>query len=268
MSDLLTESNQGVLTLTINRPDAHNTMTAALTESMLVALRSAADDPTVRCVVITGAGKVFCAGGDVGDQASGANFDDDLTQEEADAAFIATIREGSQVATLLHEMPKPTLAVLNGAAAGAGLAIALACDFRVCVDTARLTTAYAKIGLSGDSGLSYFLPRLVGAAKARELYFTAERITSIEAHQLGLVTKVVGADTFSEEARTYAEHLASLPTVAVGLIKENLRVAERGDLGEVLDVEARNVVRAMRTDDHRRAAAAFVNREPVDFEGR
>lgn len=268
MSELLEHLDGGVLTLTINRPDAHNTMTLGLTELLRTALRTAATDAEARCVVLTGAGSVFCAGGDVGDQASGANFDADLTQAQADAAFVETIRSGSELASLLHEMPKPTLAVMPGAAAGAGLALALACDFRFCLDTAKLTTAYAKIGLSGDSGISYFLPRLVGAAKARELLFAADRITGADALAIGLVTRVAPAATFAEEARAYAEHLASLPTMAVGFMKENLALAEHGTLAEVMDLEAHNVVKAMRTEDHQRAAAAFVKREPVVFEGR
>lgn len=268
MSELLDAFDDGVLTLTINRPHAANTMTATLNEALLEATQRAADDPTVRCVVLTGAGTIFCAGGDIRDQASGANFDDTLTREEADAAFVATIREGSSLAVALHEMPKPTLAVLPGAAAGAGLALALSCDFRFCLDTAKLTTAYAKIGLSGDSGLSYFLPRLVGPAKARELLFTADVVTGEQAYDLGLVTKVASVDTFADEARAYAKYLAALPTVAVGCIKQNLQTAEHASLREVIDVEAKNVVRAMRTEDHQRAAAAFVNKEPIVFEGR
>ena len=268
MSDLLEEFADGILTLTINRPDAHNTMNTALTDLLLEAVQRGAEDPAVRCVILTGAGRVFSAGGDVGDQASGANFDAGLSQQEADAAFEATIRRGSDIATILHEMPKPSLAVMNGAAAGAGLALALACDFRFCLDTAKLTTAYAKIGLSGDSGISYFLPRLVGQSKAKELLFSADRIAGTEALAMGLVTRVATAETFAEEARAFAEHLASLPTVAVGFMKENLAAAEHRSLGELLDLESRNVVRAMRTEDHQRAAAAFVRKEPPTFEGR
>lgn len=268
MNELLEDLDVGVLTLTINRPDAHNTMNAALTESLRSALQRSADDGEVRCVVLTGAGTVFCAGGDIGDQATGANFEQDANPEAADAALVTAVRNGSDLVRLLHEMPKPTLAVIPGAAAGAGLALALACDVRFCLDTAKLTTAYARLGLSGDSGMSYFLPRLVGPAKARELCFTAEVVTGREAYELGLVTKIAAADTFAEEARAYAASLAALPTVAIGYMKENLAAAEHRSLGDVLDLEARNLVRAMRTADHQRAAAAFVNKEPVTFEGR
>lgn len=268
MSDLLQDLDNGVLTLTINRPHAHNTISPSLTESLVDALRRSTGDRGVRCVVLTGADTFFCAGGDIGDQASGANFDQDASPEAADAALAKTIRSGSNLARVLYEMPKPTLAVIGGAAAGGGLALALACDFRFCLDSAKLTTSYAKVGLSGDSGISYFLPRLVGAAKARELLFTADVITGREALEMGLVTRVATADTFAEEARAYAEYLASLPTVAVGYMKENLDAAEQRSLGDVLEVEAENIVRAMRTEDHQRAAAAFVKKEPVTFKGR
>lgn len=268
MTELLEDVAGGVFTLTINRPHAHNTMTRTLSDALVDALGRAAQDPDVRCVVLTGAGSVFCAGGDVGDQASGANFDADLSQEEADAEFVRAIRSGSEIVKLLHEMPKPTLAIMPGAAAGAGLAMALACDFRFCLDTAKLTTAYAKIGLSGDSGISYFLPRLVGQAKARELFFTAERITGTQAYEMGLVTKIASDDTFGTDARAYAEYLASLPTIAVGFMKENLSAAEHASLDEVLDLEAHNVVKSMRTQDHQQAAAAFIKKEPIVFDGR
>lgn len=268
MSDLLEDLDNGVLTLTINRAHAHNTISASLAESLRDALGNSADDRDVRCVVLTGAGAIFCAGGDIGDQASGANFDQHAGPEAADAALVKTIRSGSELVRLLHEMPKPTLAVIGGAAAGAGLALALACDFRICLDTAKLTTAYAKVGLPGDSGITYFLPRLVGPAKARELCITADVITGRQAHEMGLVTRIAAAGTFAEEARAYAESLAALPTVAVGYMKEALNVAGHASLGDVLDLEAENVVRAMRTEDHQRAATAFVNKEPVVFEGR
>lgn len=268
MSELLGDLDNGVLTLTINRPEAHNTLNTTVNDLLIDALERAGNDASVRCIVVTGAGRVFSAGGDVGDQASGANFEADLSQQEADAALVELIRRGSEAATLLSEIPKPTLAVMQGAAAGAGLALALACDFRFCLDTAKLTTAYAKVGLSGDVGLSYFLPRLVGAAKARELFFTGAMITGREAFEIGMVNQVATADTFADEARAYADRLASLPTVAIGLMKENLIAAEQGSLSDVLDLEARNVVRAMRTEDHQRAAAAFLKRETVEFEGR
>lgn len=266
MSELLETLDDGLLTLTINRPEARNAISEAVTVSMIDALNRAADNPEVRCVVLTAAGRLFSVGGDVNDQASGANFND--TEEDKEAALVKTIRDSSNASLLLHEIPKPTLAIMPGAAAGAGLALALACDMRFCLDTAKLTTAFAKVGISGDSAGAYFLPHLVGIAKARELYFSSDIITGREAHEMGLVTKIAGADTFEEESLAYARHLASLPTVAIGLMKQNLNAALNGNLSDFLDQEAENVVRSMMTEDHQSAAAAFVSKEPVQFKGR
>lgn len=268
MSDLLENIDGGVLTLTINRPQAHNTMSEGLSGFIMDALKRNEENPDVRCIVITGAGHVFCAGGDVGDQASGALTGDETDPQAAHAAMVKMIRSGSDLFGMIHQTPKPTLAIMPGAAAGAGLALALACDLRFCLDTAKLTTAFTKIGLSCDSGMSYFLPRLVGSAKARELCFTSDVITGQEAYNLGLVTKIASAETFQQDARAYAEKIASLPTVAVGYMKESLNASEHASLDEVLDIEAENIVRAMSTQDHKAAAAAFVKKERVIFEGR
>ena len=173
-----------------------------------------------------------------------------------------------EISRLLHEMPKPTLAIIPGAAAGAGLSLALACDLRFALDTAKITTAFSKIGASGDFGGSYFLPYLVGAAKARELYFSADVITGQDAYQMGLVNKVAGADTFEEESSAYAQYLAGLPTVAVGYMKKNLNAAQNGTLSDVFDLEAMHMMRTFMTEDHKRAAGAFVNKEQPEFKGR
>lgn len=262
MSDLLESLEDGVLTLTLNRPQAHNTLSLSLSDPLNEAIVRAATNPEVRCVAITGAGGIFCAGGDVNDQASGTIGDG------SDEAMVNIIREGMEMSRLLHEMPKPTLAIISGAAAGAGLALALACDLRFCLDTAKLTTAFAKIGLSGDSGGSYFLPQLVGAAKARELYFMADVITGSEAYEMGLVSRVASAATFEEESQAFAKRLASMPTVALGLMKENLNAAEKRPLKEVFDLEAQNIVRTMKTEDHKQAAQAFLNKQKPVFNGR
>jgi 2-(1,2-epoxy-1,2-dihydrophenyl)acetyl-CoA isomerase len=165
-------------------------------------------------------------------------------------------------------MPKPTLAVIPGPAAGAGLSLALACDLRIAVDTAKFTTAFSKIGLSGDYGGSYFLPYLVGAAKARELYFTADIVSAQEALAIGLVNKVIPAVSFEAEAAAYAQRLANLPTVALGYMKKNLNAAQHGSLHDVLDLEAMHMIRTFMTDDHKGAARAFVEKRPPEFKGR
>ena len=173
-----------------------------------------------------------------------------------------------ELSRTLHEMPNPTLAVIAGAAAGAGLSLALACDLRFALDTAKITTAFSKIGASGDYGGSYFLPYLVGAAKARELYFTADIISGQQAYEMGLVNKVASADTFEEETKAYALYLAGLPTVAIGFMKKNLNAAQQGSLSDVFDLEALHMPRSMMTEDHKAAAKAFVNKQPPVFEGR
>ena len=272
MSELLELLEDGVLTLTINRPHAHNTLSQSLSHSLNDALLRAADNADVRCVVLTGAGGIFCAGGDVNDQVSGSigtgTGDAETDPDAAQDAMVKVIRDGMEMSRLLHEMRKPTLAIISGAAAGAGLALALACDLRFCLDTAKLTTAFAKIGLSGDTGGTYFLPQLIGTAKARELYFMADVISGKEAFEIGLVNKVASAETFEKESQAYAKHLASLPTVALGYMKMNLNAAGHLTLSEAFDLEAENIVRTMNTQDHKRAAAAFLNKERPVFEGR
>jgi 2-(1,2-epoxy-1,2-dihydrophenyl)acetyl-CoA isomerase len=168
----------------------------------------------------------------------------------------------------LHDMPKPTLAVIPGAAAGAGLSMALACDMRIAADTAKLTTAFSKIGASGDYGGSYFLTKLVGPAKARELYFTADVISGAEAAALGIVNRAVPVSDLARDAGLLARKLADLPTAAIGYMKKNLNMAEKGSLSEVMDVEAIHMVRTMQTEDHKAASLAFVEKRAPVFKGR
>ena len=171
-----------------------------------------------------------------------------------------------ELSRLLHDMPKQTLAVIPGPAAGAGLSMALACDMRIAAEDAKLTTAFSKIGASGDYGGSYFLTQLVGSSKARETYFTADVISGAEAARLGIVNKAVPASEAEREAGL-ARRLAGLPTVALGYIKRNIGVAEHGSLIDVLDTEAIHMVRSMATEDHRAAALAFVEKRPPVFRG-
>ena len=263
--DLLETSANGIATLTMNRPQSRN----ALSRDMIVALAEAlprlATDPSVRLVVLTGAGNAFCSGGDVkgfAKSAAGApavmSFDQKVTD----------LRARMDVSRWLHEMPKPTLAVIPGPAAGAGLSLALACDMRIAADDAKLTTAFSKIGLSGDFGGSYFLTHLVGAAKAREMYFTGEVLRGDEAQKIGLVNRAVPAAQLDEAARAWAAELAALPTVAIGYIKRNLNLGLRASLSDVLDTEAIHMIRTFETDDHKGAAAAFVDKRAPRFEGR
>ena len=267
MSEHLLETHEdGVCTLTMNRPEARNAMSGPMMAALNEAVPRVAADPSVRCVVLTGADGAFCAGGDVKGFAAdnkGGGAARPVSLEER----VHGLRQGMELSRQLHEMPKPTLAVIPGPAAGAGLSLALACDLRFALDTAKLTTAFSKIGASGDYGGSYFLPYLVGAAKARELYFTADVITGAEALGMGLVSKVASAETFEAESTAYAKYLASLPTVALGYIKKNLNAAQNGTLADVFDREAMHMMRCFMTDDHKAAVQAFVEKRPPVFEG-
>ena len=273
MSEHLLETfADGVATLTMNRPEARNALSGDMMAGLQEAVPRLAEDPKVRCVVLTGAGGAFCAGGDVKGFAAAAGKP---TGSNAPApssgdlsARIRGLRKSMELSRLLHEMPKPTLAAIPGAAAGGGLSLALACDLRVAVEDAKITTAFSKIAASGDYGGTYFLPYLVGAAKARELYFTADVISGREAFDLGLVNKVYGRDEFEQAAADYARYLAALPTVAIGRIKQNLNAAQHRSLDEVFNLEAENMIRSFETEDHKNASRAFVEKRPPVFNGR
>ena len=263
--DLLESFDGGIATLTMNRPEARNALSLAMFDGLSEALPRLAQDPAVRLVVLTGAGAAFCAGGDV------KGFARRAAGGPATASFdhkVTDLRARMEVARWLHEMPKPTLAVIPGPAAGAGLSLALACDLRIAADDAKLTTAFAKIGLSGDFGGSYFLNHLVGAAKAREMYFTGQVLRGDEALRIGLVNRAVPAAQLAEAARAWAGELAALPTVAIGYMKRNLNAGLQGTLAQVLDAEAIHMIRTFETQDHKGAAAAFVEKRPPAFQGR
>jgi 2-(1,2-epoxy-1,2-dihydrophenyl)acetyl-CoA isomerase len=172
-----------------------------------------------------------------------------------------------ELSRILHEMPKPTLAAIPGPAAGAGFSLALACDMRIAINTAKLTTAFSKVGLSGDYGGSFFLPYIVGQAKARELYFTAKIVSGQEAFDIGLVNRVTDADEYEAAVADFALERASLPTVAVGYMKKNLNMAYGGSLSDTFDREALHMVRCFMTDDHKGAAVAFVEKKTPVFSG-
>ncbi len=264
--DLIAALQDGVLTLTLNRPQARNAMSRAMNEALQQQLARAELDGAVRCIVLTGAGNAFCAGGDVKGMAAAG--DGTVGAMTIDQAIHRQRINQRGTAGKLFNMPKPTLAALPGPAAGAGLSLALACDLRVMASTAILTTAFARVGFSGDYGGTYFLTQLVGSAKARELYFLSGRVGAEEALRLGLVNWVCEPDALAGKAREIALRLANGPTVAYRYMKENLNRALHGDVGECLDLEATHHIHCGQTEDHREAARAFVEkREPV-FKGR
>lgn len=264
--DLLAALDAGVLTLTLNRPDARNAMSHAMNEALAAQLAAAELDPAVRCIVLTGTGKGFCAGGDVkGMAASGDGTAGALTIDQR----IHRLRVNQRAtAGRLFKMPKPTIAALPGPAAGAGLSLALACDLRVMASTAIMTTAFARVGFSGDYGGTYFMTQLVGAAKARELYLLSPRVSADEALRLGLVNWVCDPEDLAERTAAIARTLADGPAVAYRYMKENLNRALAGEVDDCLDLEATHNVHCGQTEDHREASHAFVEkREPV-FQGR
>ncbi|HVJ51916.1 MAG TPA: enoyl-CoA hydratase [Aliidongia sp.] len=263
MSDILLQNLEaGVLTLTMNRPDRLNALSPELLAELYEAISNAAVDPEIAVIVLTGAGRGFCAGGDVKRMAEGG-FGGNSFEARA-----SSLRQRMEVARLLHETSKPTIAMIRGPAAGAGLSLALACDFRVASDTARLTTAFAKVGLSGDFGGSWFLTRLVGSAKARELYLTSPVLPAEEANRLGLFTRLVADADLEAETLSLARSLADGPTVTLQYMKQNLNLAELGTLAQVMDAEALRHTRCADTDDHKEAATAFVEKRAPVFKGR
>jgi 2-(1,2-epoxy-1,2-dihydrophenyl)acetyl-CoA isomerase len=261
--DLLETVKDGVAVLTMNRPDRLNALSGEMLDTMLEALPRLADDPNVGCIVLTGAGRGFCAGGDVKAMAEGREMSGDTLEERAQG-----LRSKMETSRWLHEMPKPTIAMVRGAAAGAGLSLALACDLRIAGESAKFGTAFARVGYSGDFGGSYYLTQLVGTAKARELYYTAELVDARHALELGLVNRVVTDDQLEAETLLIAGKIARGPRIAYRYMKRNLNAAESGTLKDLLDLEAWHHTRTGQTDDHREATKAFVEkREPV-FRGR
>jgi len=257
----------GVAYLTMNRPERRNALSDEMFRGMAFALREAETASDVRCVVLTGAGGAFCSGGDVKGMAAGASRGGPGTT--LDERIHRQRLSQRETAGRIYRMPKPVIASLPGAAAGAGLSLALACDLRIAAESAVLTTAFAKVGFSGDYGGTYFLTHLVGAAKARELYYLSDRIDAKEAERLGLVNQVVPDRALESATRMLAMRLASGATVAFRYMKENLNRAQEGaSAEECLDLEATHHVHTGLTEDHREAAKAFVEKRAPVFKGR
>ena len=258
---VLFDVDQGVATVTLNRPERMNAMNGELGDQLRARLQEAATRSDVRCVVLTGSGRAFCAGGDVGRM---ANETEEPTFEEAVA--LGDVRHG--VSVLIHDMRKPVIAMVNGAAAGAGLAVAMACDLRIAGAGARFGTAFMRIGYSGDYGGTWLLTQLVGTARARELYFTAELLNADEALRIGLVNRVVPDEQLRDETMQWAQKLASGPSVAYGYMKENLNLSQYARLPDVVAAETRAQRRSGETADHKEGVRAFMEKRPPVFQGR
>ena len=237
----------GLLTITMNRPERKNALNPEMVVGLVEAARRAADDPEVRAVLFKGAGGSFCVGGDV--------------------KSMANLRRGMEVSRILHQMPKPVVAQLDGAAAGAGLSMALACDLRIASESCKITTAFAKVGFSGDYGGTYFLTQLLGSARARELYLMSPVLTAKEAHAIGMVTKVVPDAEIDAAAHELALSLAQGPSIALGFIKRNINNAEHLALEDCFDGDAIHHTRCGDTEDHKEAAKAFVEKRKPTFKG-
>lgn len=262
MSHLETKINGHVGIIAINRPECLNAMTADMFEQLVTITSEMAENDAVRAVVLTGRGKAFCSGGDVRDLGIAL----DVAEPESACRFLRSLMEAAR---LLAEMPKPTIAAIRGAAAGAGMSLALACDFRVAAVGSILTSAFGRMGVSGDFGISYFLTHLVGAARARELLMCSPRITAEAAFDLGLAHNVVPEDLLEEETLSFARKLAEGPTRAFGLMKRNINLVAGGaDLCTAFDSEARNMIEALGTPDHQEAACAFLEKREPLFKGK
>ncbi len=259
---LLERIEDGVLTLTMNRPDRLNALSWEMCDRLTRALERAASDRAVGAILLAGAGRAFCAGGDVKNMAAGGAGPETYEERTAD------LRRRMEASRLLHEIAKPTIAMVRGPAAGAGLSLATACDLRIAGEDARFTTAFAKVGLSGDFGGHYFLTRLVGTARAREMYLLSPVVDARTALAWGLVHKVVADAALEDEAKAVARALASGPRVALSYMKQNLNLAEGASLTMVMDAEALRHTRCTGTEDHREGAQAFVEKRAARFQGR
>ena len=260
MPDLLETIEDGVAILTLNRPEALNALSMDIRNGLIDALGRYADDSNVRCIVITGAGRAFSSGGDVKGMG-----------ERAARGFEARARGvqfSNSIPMAMRKHPKVIIAMVNGVAAGAGMSMALACDLRVAGRSARFTTAFLKIGLSGDWGGTWTLTRLVGTAKARELFLMPDMVGADEALKLGIVNRVAEDADLRSATMEIARRIADMPPIAVAAIKRNIFAAETESFAACLDHEAYNQARCSQTEDHREAVTAFKEKRKPVFTGR
>lgn len=259
---ILQTLDEGLLTISLNLPERRNALSTPVSLELLAAVQRAADDPAVRAVLLRGEGGTFCVGGDVKGMA------DPNAAPPSFETKIATMHRTMQIGRILHQMMKPVVCAIDGAAAGAGFSLALACDFRVVGEGAKLTTSFARVAVSGDYGGIFFLTKLVGSAKARELCLLCPTLDGRQADRLGLVTRLVPDGEVQASALELARSLADGPTVSLGYLKANINDAETASLEAYLGAEAMRHCRCLQTSDHKEATRAFVEKRPPVFEGR
>jgi len=257
---LLFRIEDGLAVVTLNDPESRNPLGYDLRPVLRRTIERIASDDEIRCLLLTGAGDAFCAGGNAKAMA--------VSEQPPLEERIRSIRWESEVVALIHEMPKPTLAALPGPAAGAGFALALACDLRIAAESAFMLTAFKRLGLPGDFGGSWLLTQLVGPSRARELYFTSRRVPADECERLGLVNRVVPDAALPEESLKWARDLAEGPPVAFRMMKESLNRALGSDLRSCLAADAERQCWAAETEDFREATLAFVEKRRPEFKGR
>ncbi|QPF84403.1 enoyl-CoA hydratase [Bradyrhizobium genosp. L] len=263
--ELLCVIRDRVAIITLNRPDARNSLSDTLTPALRTMIRTCGENPEVGVLLITGAGKAFCAGGNV--KGMGAHRDPkklEMSYEDK----VADLQERQRLLTgALASVRKPTIAALPGPAVGAGLSIALACDIRIAAQSAFISTGYLRVALSGDYGIAWLLTRLVGTSRARELMFTAEKVDATRCEQIGLVNRVVPDETLQDEAFALAKSMAEGPTLALRYMKDNLDEAMLFDFATARDHEAERLIRLTTTADHKEAVQAFIDKRKPVFKG-
>ena len=258
---LLVTREDGIGTVTINRPDKLNAFYGSMRQDIAAAVRELAHDDSVRVLVVTGAGRAFCAGADIG-------YMKDLLERGDTANFTTLVEAGRAVVTVIRETPKPVIASVNGAAAGGGANLALACDLRIASDRASIGQTFSRIGLHPDWGATFFLPRLVGPSRAFELCASGDMVSAEDALRLGLFNRVVPHEQLAAETRALAVGLAAKPPIALALAKKALYASESHSLSEMLDLELEHQLRCFASRDAREGFAAFLEKRTPSFQGK
>lgn len=259
--DILYQVTDQIATITFNRPDYGNAFSSASFHEIPAALEKAGTDPQVRAIVITGQGRIFCAGGDIN------QFKDQIQSADGPGLPKSLFEEAGGLALAIRACPKPVIASVNGAAAGAGLGVALASDFRIMEESSSLVTSFVFMGFPGDTGVGYFLQQMLGTAKATELLMLSPKVKGVAAKELGLATEVVADGQLQEATYAFAKKIANLPTLALGQQKAMLNSVFYADLEKYIQLEIENMHQASKTTDHQEAVMAFLEKRPAEFRG-